>query len=452
MAMVLFLNRGTFQAEDIHISDSHINEDTLVTFVDFIPGVVERTCSAAMSGGAVKYHSFRSLVDMANRWLQRNPEWRVFNCETVLLLYKYNDIKNCNELRPNDCCFYISGSERTNILKGLRIWIKLKQRTIQRHGSVLYQELNYTDLVPEIDEKGSFKKLDDLVERANILIRKEEIQGRIICVETVTYEADTDWKVDPDETLSALSTKKLFILRIFYEEGLPLQEEIDIIDFVPKHLSGGGFFKRPKFESYTQVMSRASQWLSQNRHLNYRNAQSIDIKLSIKSLTSVNTKTMYYTDYGSYIRIFRVCCTKSSRILDRSSATSNKIKSTIHLSSRLFLPVRKKDTIGAIRERFEEWIHNATQEAIESDTISEIKMIRRLRVLSAETICMFCKSYEESLEESIDEPFHYNRFGAKNDTIGTINGITIKPPSPIVNAIEKIYPNKTIGSQTCILM
>lgn len=107
-----------------------------------------------------------------------------------------------------------------------RLWIKLRKRSIRRHGSCEYQELNYTDLVPEIDEKGAFAKLHDLIEQANILIRKEEIQGRIISVETVTYEANTDWKIDPDATLSALSTKKLFILRIFYEEGLPLQEEI----------------------------------------------------------------------------------------------------------------------------------------------------------------------------------------------------------------------------------
>ena len=80
---------------------------------------------------------------------------------------------------------------------------------------------------------------------------------------------------------------------------------------------------------------------------------------------------------------------------------------------------------------------------------------------------MFCKSDDESLEESIEEPFHYNRFGAKNgfifmifrfyfdfsnDTIGSINGLTIKQSSSLEKLIAKVYPDKTIGSQTCVVM
>ena len=53
----------------------------------------------------------------------------------------------------------------------------------------------------------------------------------------------------------------------------------EITDFVPQQISGGGFFKRPKFEPFDEVIQRASQWLNDNPKVNFRNAQSIDIKM-----------------------------------------------------------------------------------------------------------------------------------------------------------------------------
>ena len=48
---------------------------------------------------------------------------------------------------------------------------------------------------------------------------------------------------------------------------------------MPQQISGGGFFKRPKFEPFDEVVQRASQWLNDNTKVNFRNAQSIDIKM-----------------------------------------------------------------------------------------------------------------------------------------------------------------------------
>lgn len=69
------------------------------------------------------------------------------------------------------------------------------------------------------------------------------------------------------------------IVRIYYEEGSSSEEEIGMADFVPLHLSGGSLFSRPEFESFDNVISRASRWLSENPEINFRNAQSIDFKL-----------------------------------------------------------------------------------------------------------------------------------------------------------------------------
>lgn len=59
------------------------------------------------------------MVKTANDWLQKNLDWEVINCETVMLLYNKNDAGNY-ELRPKDVTFYIYGSEKNNALKALR--------------------------------------------------------------------------------------------------------------------------------------------------------------------------------------------------------------------------------------------------------------------------------------------------------------------------------------------
>ena len=64
------------------------------------------------------FHSV--MIETANNWLQNHLDWQVVNCETVILLYKYNDVGSYYELKPNDCCFYIYGTEKNNVLKALR--------------------------------------------------------------------------------------------------------------------------------------------------------------------------------------------------------------------------------------------------------------------------------------------------------------------------------------------
>lgn len=60
------------------------------------------------------------MVETANDWLRKNLEWEAINCETIILLYKYNDNGSYYEIRPDDTCFYIYGSEKNNVLKALR--------------------------------------------------------------------------------------------------------------------------------------------------------------------------------------------------------------------------------------------------------------------------------------------------------------------------------------------
>lgn len=72
----------------------------------------------------------------------------------------------------------------------------------------------------------------------------------------------------------------VYIIRIFFEITTePLIEKIGVADFVPVALSEGGFFTMPQFEPFCNVVSRASQWCSQQNSLRFCNAQSVEVKM-----------------------------------------------------------------------------------------------------------------------------------------------------------------------------
>ena len=60
------------------------------------------------------------MVITANTWLDQHRDWAIINCETVVLVFKFDDVDSCYKLMPNDSSFYIYGSEKNNILKALR--------------------------------------------------------------------------------------------------------------------------------------------------------------------------------------------------------------------------------------------------------------------------------------------------------------------------------------------
>lgn len=147
--------------------------------------------------------------------------------------------------------------------------------------------------------ESKFEDLDDLIERINEEMRTAGLEGRIITLESLSYEASNKhWKIDTECSLSCFSNKNVFILRIFYEFGEQTYEKIGmnsyntndtllnvvdqhtgIQDFSPNLISKATFFKRPTFETFDKVIERASAWLQKQTTLQFINAQSIDIKM-----------------------------------------------------------------------------------------------------------------------------------------------------------------------------
>ena len=407
------------------------------------------------------------MVKTANEWLNENPEYDVVNCETIKIMFKFNDSQNYYDLRYNDVSHYIYGTEKNNLLKALRVWVRRRevvassnesnaaneaannsnldagyvtdslspdtpqqespklsnlssvlkrrwtqpqqqlQRTpnkqhaatnsgkaenpqrasqlnaeihstdhspvkknafqqqqafrlqqyssqskfflnkLQRQascppsrdtfqtshttqqpasaqnspvynakqshnqhlGSQINQPtadqhqtgpqpaieppvsggsrsvvLNYYDIVPECNEENEnskFERLEDCLSKLNSLIKAGEIAGRILNVETGSCEATVKWKIDTEISFTALTSKNVNFLRCFYVENErpELNERIRVQDFVPDHLSAAGFFKRPRFESFSLLIPKLTEWLVNNPECKFKGVQTLDIKL-----------------------------------------------------------------------------------------------------------------------------------------------------------------------------
>jgi len=239
-------------------------------------------------------------------------------------------------------------------------------------------------IVKKVDGDSRFEELDQLIDRFNSQLQREGMGGTILTIETVAYEANNDWKIDAQASLSSLSSKNILILRIFYLEeqsnsdeqyidrdnGKEGQEKsnntkgrrifrIGIEDFAPKQLTKATFFKRPLYETFDKVIIRGSEWLAKSSaSIQFINAQSIDIKMkSCPSSSSWNTRLMAYTEHGDYMRIFRIAYLSHTASDSSSGIISESLGhyQPMILSTRLFLPMTIADSTLDIQQRLSDW-------------------------------------------------------------------------------------------------
>ncbi|RWS15785.1 hypothetical protein B4U79_02259 [Dinothrombium tinctorium] len=421
---LLFHDRNaTFRPEEPIVVDKYLSAEDKFTFIDVIPGVI-RPPTGGFHVGAKRtsavYNSFSSLIESANEWLLKNNEWEVINLETVLLFFKATENSGCH-LVPEDTCFPLDGEVHSSIM-GLRkvkltssdeknrMWLKRREGEEARdsdESKPISQTLKYVDFIPQTDDdddKSRFEKLDAVVDRANKSIKDGRLDGKIITIETLNFPANAEWQIDPELTLHIFPTKCVSIIRIFYEKGEICKDLIGIEDFVPKRISGGGFFKKPEFQTVSDCIQRASEWLSDNPNYDFKNAQCLEVKM--KSLSVIDTKIMSHSaDRGDYIRIFRVAYTKP--IAQNEFGASR----PIFLTSVIFTPGDQEATIYEIKRKMQEWISAATREINSSGDQTG----PRPQLLSAETVEIFTKEFtEEEIKAETENTFQFNRIGTMN--------------------------------------
>lgn len=232
-----------------------------------------------------------------------------------------------------------------------------------------FQVLKYADFTPRLDiedDNNRFRKLDVVLDRVNREIREGRVDrklGEIITIETLYYPvANSDWKIEETNSLSLFPSRCISIIRIFYEESeknVTHFPEIGLKDFVPKQISGGGFFKRPVFEPFSSVLSTASDWIASNSDIEFKNAQCLEVKM--KRMGRVDSRVMSHNaDRGDYIRIFRVAYIKPCQDTLTSDIDIDTKLPPIFLSSIIFTPGDKDATVHEIRRKIHEWVEMAT--------------------------------------------------------------------------------------------
>ena len=81
-------------------------------------------------------------------------------------------------------------------------------------------------------------------------------------------------------------------------------------------------------------------------------------------MSTVDTRCMSFTEHGDYIRIFRVAHTKPinqsiSHQNHRNSLSSSPLSLPINLQTKIFIPLKKSDTIVDIKQKLSDWVNQA---------------------------------------------------------------------------------------------
>ncbi|XP_023213039.1 uncharacterized protein LOC111615839, partial [Centruroides sculpturatus] len=189
-----------------------------LTFIDVLPDVIEEGLFSS------EYESFGSMVKRANAWLSENPIYEVKTCESV----EFKSKQGMPSVRKMTYKEY--GKTHTYYMRALRLWLVVRNGLEQRPP----QKIGYCNLIPNIVDNpvfgsAQYEKLNQVLDRFNNSYSRK-IPGRIISIESQEMKLSS-WSVfDPDRSNWSVNgkyaTKFLFVIRIFFELGVPEGEQI----------------------------------------------------------------------------------------------------------------------------------------------------------------------------------------------------------------------------------
>lgn len=358
---------------------------------------------------------------------------------------------------------------RTVSLCRFRLWIR--KRDSSEITATCVQKIQYRDFIPNsppvVDDDGSekFARLEQLVQRVNTWCGTSSgpLACDVITLETLNVPVGAYWHVDGEATLRTFPSKYVAILRVFYHSPdvqrelrralriCSLRFEVGVRDFLPRHVSGGGFFRKPQFELLSTCISRANDWIRRQsvrdasqvekhlkpfgsfghlllneRSFEFKNAQCLEVWM--RSLHHVDSGLMHCSsDRGDYLRMFRACFVRlvaQAQVSGRGLLPDDDVPcddnetghvQTIHLSSIIFTPADSEATVAEIKRKMHTWVETCCKEFVD-DANDEIEMnSRKPRVLSAETVEIFTKDFsEQEIRNETENTFQFNRIGTMN--------------------------------------
>ncbi|XP_052788293.1 uncharacterized protein LOC128223167 [Mya arenaria] len=309
-----------------------------------------------------EFDNFSAVVTGANRWLADHPELSVWKCECVQTPLStardgslYYDL---NSMVRHDSTYGYSV-----YLKGLRMWL-----TTAQPGSTP-QQLGLRTAVPEVktielpnryrkgriivgDEVQTFgyhqyTTLDGLqgtLKRLNEKLKSDPIPGRILTIGTDMVKAFDQFKLDLDPDAACWDEDKdrysrvTQVLRIFYLQGPPGNEEIGLTDFRPQMTQRPDNIAPGKLELFDQVMSAMGQWVTQQKGSRIVNIQQFDAIVEKTFDNELKVETDSTDDAVWAFKDRRLA--KTLRVFQVTSGGQAVAQQPNHINSRLFLPAR----------------------------------------------------------------------------------------------------------------
>ncbi|XP_054164386.1 uncharacterized protein LOC128962077 [Oppia nitens] len=390
-------------------------KDCRLTFVDFAP-----TLKYDFDTSELDSISFSEVVNYANGWLKQQDCWDVVNCETIAaiititvdergvitwkdILKTYTISEDTQEYKDNVRTWHVVRLCRDPVdyrVLLYRLWIRpFDPRDYNEKVRPIIPVLQYRDFEPKLLDKNNhqFESIDDVMKRLNQAINQEELNGKILNIQTLAFRADNQWQVNTETSQSRPWIGKIvYVLRVYYALGPIFDEEVGFADFIPQCLSGGSIFKRPKFESQQFILEKASKWLSDNPEINFCSAVSMDVKL--KSMVSIDTKQMSaIRETGDYIRILRLAYTKPRDVpADIPESATLPPPPPVYLESRPFVLHKSYSEVKRSVNEFmnrQEWSSQAPDRY-------------KWSLFSCETVPVFSSnSLKQSLETNSDQSF-----------------------------------------------
>lgn len=331
-----------------------VEEIPPLTYIDFMPRL---RLQSDLKDHAPEFTRFSSLVEQANQWLAGNTEYTAFKCETIMTKLEPTD-----KILVDSVLYQESAYGTNKFVFGLRLWL-LPQSNISLpvvqigYTTALPIGIRQNDQVTEGTEAGHVVRvsincsMQETVNTINKQFVKRPIPGAILNVETVTFrrshETNQKEAIDPDCTCWAEngSMARLYVnaLRIYYILGNSEFEKIGFHDQIPE-FTQNAVGSAVKFCPYKEVVGRTSLWLQNEKGIRVVNMQSVNVKCDVdtKGKVIINPDSSGhmekpYTDtkYAKVLRTFYVQSSKMSK---------EALYSSVNLTSRLFVPVRREGT------------------------------------------------------------------------------------------------------------
>lgn len=352
-----------------------------LAYIDIMP----RCLKAGNIAGKVTptFDDFSTTIEGANRWLQDNPGYSVWKCESVNR--KLNAAKDgtisyeLNEMLRHDATFGFNV-----YIKGIRLWLAKNSGPVQQLGvrTVIPQKV-----VIEVESSRyrrgriivdgevvrhlntyrytTFAGLEKTMASLQKTLSDDPIPGSMLMIETDNVKAYEGLKrdFDPESTCWSenkdTSQRNTQVIRIYYIKGTLAREEIGYTQMVPEVIEQPeSATKRGKFEPFDNVVVSLGRWVCENQGLRVVNIQQYDAgvteslifekKITVTPDSTDDTISSY--SQRRMARTLRVFYTKP-----KSSVTSPSA-----VTSRLFLPARTGrrsfETMTQTMKRVEAWL------------------------------------------------------------------------------------------------